>query len=63
MAVFWNSVLPEYLNLDPILKKFCLAFGPLVVALSLKKVWCSTAHFHRCLHAFSFRNRKTKVCS
>ena len=29
----------------------------------LKKEWCSTEHFQRCLHAFSFLSRNTKVCS
>lgn len=48
-----------YLNLEPILKKFCLPEGALVEALSLKKEWCSTAHFHKCLHAFSLSNLLT----
>ena len=52
-----------YLNLDPILKKFCLAFLSLTGFLSRKKAWCSTAHFHRCLQAFSLGNRNTNVCS
>ena len=29
----------------------------------LKNEWCSTEHFHRCLQAFSFLKRNTKVCS
>ena len=89
-TVCWNSVLPLNRNRDPIRKKFCLAFGPLTGALSLKIIkflggmchqqqqkhlktlskesylkneWCSTEHFHRCLQAFSFRSRNTKVCS
>lgn len=55
-CVLWYSVRPEYLNLDPILKKFCLALGPFTGACNRKKPWCSTAHFHRCLHAFSLCN-------
>lgn len=31
--------------------------------LSLKKAWCSTAHFHRCLQALGWSILKTKVCS
>ena len=63
VCVVWNSVFPEYLNLDPILKKFCRAEGPFTGALNLKNAWCSMAHFHKCLQAFSLCKRKTKVCS
>ena len=52
-----------YLNREPILKKFCLALLPLTGPFSRKKAWCSMAHFHRCLAAFSLCRRKTKVCS
>ena len=52
-----------YLNLEPILKKFCLPVWPLTGPLSLKKAWCSTAHFHKCLHAFSLVNLNTNKCS
>lgn len=30
---------------------------------SRKKAWCSTAHFHRCLHVLALSSRKTNVCS
>lgn len=52
-----------YLKRDPIRMKperaefFCT--GP----LSLKKAWCSTAHFQRCLQALGWSILKTKVCS
>lgn len=36
-TAFWNSVLPLYLNLDPIRKKFCLALGPFTGARRRKK--------------------------
>lgn len=45
-----------YRNLEPMRKKFCLADGPFTGARRRKKAWCSTAHFHRCLHAFSLCN-------
>ena len=45
-----------YLNLEPIRKKFCLAFGPFTGAFKRKNAWCSTAHFHKCLQAFSLCN-------
>jgi len=49
--------LPDlYLKREPIRKKFCLALGAFAAALSLKKVWCSTAHFQRCFAAFSLCN-------
>ena len=38
VAVLKNPNLYLYLNLEPILKKFCLADGPLTGARSLKKV-------------------------
>ena len=63
VTVFWNSVRPLYLNLEPIRKKFWRAEGPLTGALNRKKLWCSTAHFHKCLVAFSLRRRKTNICS
>lgn len=52
-----------YLKRDPMRMKpdraefFCT--GP----LSLKKAWCSTAHFQRCLQALGWSILKTKVCS
>lgn len=52
-----------YLKRDPMRMNperaefFCT--GP----LSLKKAWCSTAHFQRCLHALGWSILKTKVCS
>ena len=30
---------------------------------SRKKAWCSTAHFHKCLHALGWSSLKTNVCS
>lgn len=30
---------------------------------SLKKAWCSTAHFHKCLQALGWSMRNTNVCS
>lgn len=52
-----------YLKRDPMRMKperaefFCT--GP----LNLKKAWCSTAHFQRCLQALGWSILKTKVCS
>ena len=61
---YFHQINPDlYLNRDPILKKFCLALLPLTGPFSRKKAWCSMAHFHRCLAAFSLCRRKTKVCS
>ena len=50
-----------YLNLDPSLKNpcFCLVAFP-GGAFSLKKVWYSTAHFHKYLQLLSLRNLATK---
>jgi len=52
-----------YRKRDPMRKKFCRPVVGLAGDLSRKKVWCSTAHFHRCLHALSCIRRNTNVCS
>ncbi|TNN72119.1 hypothetical protein EYF80_017696 [Liparis tanakae] len=46
------------MRMNPEVAEF-LCTGP----LSLKKAWCSTAHFHRCLQALGWSILKTKVCS
>lgn len=61
--VVWYSVFPLYLNRDPNRinpDRWELFWtGP----RRRKKAWCSTAHFHKCLHAFGWSSLKTNVCS
>lgn len=56
MTLVWNSVLPLYLNLEPILKNVCLILVGLPGLRRRKKAWCSTALFHRCLQPLSELN-------
>ena len=51
-----------YLNLDPMRMNPCLSSRCLTGPRSLKKAWCSTAHFQRCLQHLLVSKRKTKLC-